>query len=422
MRISRANSIFWLVWACALVWCYVHAYDDPSSIFYSPRRAFRRVYSAIRQAEAASFFDRLATKATPHDTISTSEHDNELICIGIPSVNRSQTTPLLHSLGTLSDSLTAEERDSIYIVVLLADKNPRNHFAYGAPWLTQLADDVLVYDSHDDTKDAPNRPEPDDAYRVIPYDLHRGHRGWTRTEMTHLDHSVLIETCRQRGAPYFALIQDDVVASRDWYRRLRAGIFDVDQRAQQTGQDWFYIRLFYSEMLMGWNGEEFPGYFRKIAVVYGVLIAVFFVAWRLRRRPRWHKKLSIGPPTAQNFGYTAALVLGLWTPAVIALIFLTGRVTLHRMTTAPCVREMPQYGCCAQGLVFPNRHLEGLQNLLREPPYRYPADMVIDGYGDERGLTKWALDPSVLQHVGINDSSDRGKRVEVWNFSFERLH
>ena len=421
MRLNRANSIFWLVWLCALVWCYVHAYDDPSSIFYSPRRAFYRVYSAVREAEAATFFDRLATNnGAPHGTISTSDREGELLCIGIPSVNRTHSTPLLHSLGTLSDFLTKEERDSIYIVVLLADKNPRAHFAYGVPWLSQLADEVLVYDGRDDTKDIPKRPEPDNAYRVIPYNLHRHHRGWTRAETTHLDHSVLIETCRQRGSPYFALIQDDVVASRDWFQRLGAGIVDVEERTEDSDQDWFYIRLFYSELLMGWNGEEFPGYFRRIAVVYAVLIAVFLAAWRLRHRPRWHKKLHVGPPTAQNFGYMAALVLGLWTPAVIVLVFLTGRVTLHRMTTAPCVREMPQYGCCAQGLVFPNRHLEGLQDLLREPPYRFPADMVIDGYGDERGLTKWALDPSVLQHVGIDDSSDRGKRVEVWNFSFER--
>lgn len=45
---------------------------------------------------------------------------------------------------------------------------------------------------------------------------------------------------------------------------------------------------------------------------------------------------------------------------------------------------------------------------------------MIDVFGDERGLAKWALDPSVLQHVGMLESSDRGKRVEVWNFSFER--
>lgn len=420
MRFSRANSSFWLVWLCALLWCCINSFDDPSSIFYNPKRAFYRAYSAIRQAEAASFFDRLATKANPHDTINTSDQENELLCVGIPSVNRSHSTPLLHSLGTLSDSLTKDERDSIYFIVLLADKNPRTHFAYGAPWLSQLADDVLVYDGHDDNKDTPKRPEPDQAYRVIPYDLRRGNRGWSRAETTHLDHSVLIEACRQRGVPYFALIQDDVVASRDWFQRLKAGISEVEQRALESAQDWFYIRLFYSELLMGWNGEEFPGYFRRIGVIYAALITVFFVAWRLRRRPRWSAKMPIRPPTAQGFGYTAALFLGLWTPAVIVLVFLAGRVTLHRLTTTPCVREMPQYGCCAQGLVFPNRHLEGLQNLLREPPYRFPADMVIDGYGNDRGLVKWALDPSVLQHVGIDESSDRGKRVEVWNFSFER--
>lgn len=351
--------------------------------------------------------------------MSTSSQDHEFLCIGIPSLNRTHSTPLIHTLSSLVDTLTPEERNSVYIVVLLADQNPRSHIAYGEPWLSRLADDVIVYDGKD-SRDTPKKKEPDDAYRVIPYDLRKQGRGWTRSEHVHVDHSVLIETCRARGAPYFALIQDDVITSRDWFQRFKAGVTEVEDLSKESGQDWFYMRLFYSELLMGWNGEEVPEYLQKIGVVYGALIILTFIAWRLRRRPRWHQKLHINTPTAHSFNYTVAMVLGLWTPAVVVLVFMIGRVTLHRMTTNPQVREMPQYGCCAQGLVMPSRHLEGLQTLLREPPYRFPADMVIDAYADEKGLAKWALDPSVIQHVGMAASSDRGKRVEVWNFSFER--
>lgn len=415
MRLSRANAIFWGLWLGALLWCYNNSYDDPSSAFYRPRQAFVRGYSWLRQVEAADYRERvLSSKESPY--VDTSSQDNEFLCVGIPSLNRTHSTPLVHTLSSLVDTLTPAERNSLHIVVLLADENPRHHIAYGEPWLSRLADDVIVYDGKND-RDTPRKKEPDDAYRVIPYDLRKQGRGWTRSEHVHVDHSVLIETCRKRGAPYFALIQDDVIASRDWFRRFKAGVAEVEDKSKQSGRDWFYLRLFYSELLMGWNGEEVPDYLQKIAVVYGGLILVTFIAWRLRRRPRWHQKL---PPTAHGFGYSAAMVLCLWTPAVIALIFMTGRVTLHRMTTNPQVREMPQYGCCAQGLVMPSRHLEGLQTLLREPPYRFPVDMVMDAYADERGLAKWALDPSVIQHVGMAASSDRGKRVEVWNFSFER--
>jgi hypothetical protein len=258
-------------------------------------------------------------------------------------------------------------------------------------------------------------------------------RGITRGETVHIDHSVVFEACRKRGARYMALVQDDVVFSRDWYPRFEEGIREVERKAAETGQDWLYLRLFYSELLWGWNNEDVPGYIRTIVMAYGVLITGFFFVWvylrRCRRRrhlrldDRQSEKMSAAPPKpiSHTFNYMVARVLFLWTPAVISLFFITGRVTLHRsLNSQPQTVEMPNYGCCAQGLVFPKRHLEGLQSALREPPYRFPIDIMIDWYERDKSLTKWALDPSVMQHTGALDSSDRGRRINVWNFSFER--
>jgi hypothetical protein len=59
MPMSRANAIFWALWLGALLWCYNNSYDDPSSIFYRPKAAFVRAYSALRQNEAADYRERL---------------------------------------------------------------------------------------------------------------------------------------------------------------------------------------------------------------------------------------------------------------------------------------------------------------------------------------------------------------------------
>ncbi|KAH7313783.1 hypothetical protein B0I35DRAFT_435846 [Stachybotrys elegans] len=243
-----------------------------------------------------------------------------------------------------------------------------------------------------------------------------------------LDHSVLVERCRSRGSRYFALVEDDVVASRDWFDRTRRALEYVERRG---GRDWVYLRLFYSEFFMGWNNEEVLDYMQAIFLVYVVVLLGFV---ELRRR---HKlggsssssggsggsgKISAPLLSGPAFTYLAALALGLWTPALIALYFLAGRVTMHRLSPFPLagVREMPRYGCCAQGLVFPRRHLAGLQRLLRDPPYDFAGDMILEGWAGDRGLAKWALDPSVLQHVGMTESSDGPRLAEVWNFSFER--
>lgn len=426
MRLSRLNTTFWLVWLCAVLWCYLNAYNDPSSIFFDAERAFRRSYSAIREIEVRSFLKRTVNE--PRISVSTLSRENEFLCVGIPSVNRAGSAFLETALGSLVDTLSEAERASIHVKVLLADKNPRSHFAYGARWLERLADDVLVYEYNGTDGPTPVN-EPEDAYQEIPYDLRRQSRGNSRWESMQLDHSVLVEACRKHGSSYFALFEDDVIASRDWLQRVWRGIaqLELEKKPIEHGHDWLYLRAFHSEILMGWNFEETVDYMSLIVAGYAVLGLVLLLLVRYRRRPgaarQTHSKIN-SLLTSQNhsFNYVTSLILGLWTPACIILIFLAGRTTLHRLTTMhPGLREMPQYGCCSQGLVFPYRHLEGLENLLRQPPYDFAVDMVVEGYAAAKGFSKWALDPSVLQHIGMVDSSDEGKIKEVWNFSFEKL-
>ena len=82
---------------------------------------------------------------------------------------------------------------------------------------------------------------------------------------------------------------------------------------------------------------------------------------------------------------------------------------------------MPNYGCCAQSVVFPERRLEGFQNLLREPPFDDPGDVILEQYARDNDWNRWALEPSVFQHVGIAQSSEGRRRANTWNFSFERM-
>ncbi|KAF4980532.1 hypothetical protein FZEAL_3467 [Fusarium zealandicum] len=411
MRPFHANIGFWVLWFCALVWCYRNSYDDPSSVFYDPDRAFDRSFSAVREAEVDDYLRRDVYPAE-HPSSTRETAGNDFLCIGIPSINRTTSAFLAHTVGSLVDTLTPEERSSIHIVVLLADKDPTNHFAYGQDWMLTLADDVIVYENTNVsalTDEALN-------YTVLPHDVRGVGRSDERVENMRLDHSVLFETCRKRNPEYFALVEDDVIASRDWFPRFKSGVAQVEREARASGTDWMYLRLFYSEIFMGWNNEEVFDYLRVVILAYTATIACLLLALRCRRRRR------SGSFATKDFAQIVALLLGLWIPACIALAFIMGRITLHRILTfASGVREMPRYGCCAQGLVFPGRHLQSLQDFLREPPYQFPGDMIMEDYARDRGLTKWALDPTVMQHVGLVESSDGPRRAEVWNFSFERL-
>lgn len=407
--ILRANLLFWTLWFAGLLWSYANSFDDPSSIFYDRDLAYTERYSKIRKAQVDAFLhDATGTdNVRKHKDAHHGSRNGRFLCIGIPSVNRTSEAFLSHTVGSLVQGLKPAERNSIYITVLLADKSPKEHFAYGQQWLPDLVDQVLVYGDANATHM--------DGYKTIPYTPRAD-----RVESMRMDHSALVAACQTVGSRYFALIEDDVIASPDWFRKLRAGLAQVEAKSLDSGKEWIYLRLFYSEIFMGWNSEEAPVYMGYIAGIYLIIFAVCIHLWQRQRRPGYQ---SLKPKaTTHTFNYMIALVIGLWTPALIALFFLTGRVTINRLNPfhSPGIREMPRYGCCAQGLVFPLRQLPGFHNLLSSPPFDFAGDQILEGWAGGHDYTKWALDPSVLQHVGLKQSSDGPRLAEVWNFSFER--
>ncbi|RDA96278.1 hypothetical protein CP533_1684 [Ophiocordyceps camponoti-saundersi (nom. inval.)] len=414
MNLAQVNAGFWLIWLSLLILCYFNSSDDPTSLFYDRSRAYEQKYSIQRAAEAKDYLQHVTEK------VEQAEPDRRLLCIGIPSINRTSESFLAYTIATLTDTLTAEDRASIRLVVLLADKSPRSHLAYGQPWLEKIADEVLLYGGDED--DVSSRGNSS-VYRTVPYNLYKEGpgRGTGRVENMRLDHSLLVETCRDYKSPYFALIEDDVVASPDWFTKLKKGLEYVESRtAAKTGdggKDWLYLRMFYSEIFMGWNNEEWLSYSQNVFFVYTAVLLVFLARLLMRKRN------SVAGP-ARSSAIFAALLLGLWLPALIALYFVAGRVSMSRINPFAWnwhpAREMPNYGCCAQGLVFPYRHLEGIQALFRLPPYAFAGDQILEDYARDHALSKWALEPSVLQHVGLKQSSAGDQRAEVWNFSFER--
>ncbi|PFH56259.1 hypothetical protein XA68_16825 [Ophiocordyceps unilateralis] len=384
MRLWRLNAVFWLLWLSLVTWFFFNGYDDPSSVFYDARRAYRAPFSNLRVREVEAFLRRAAKRPMPNRTTTTTTMTKTtgrppLLCVGIPSISRQSEAFVGHAVGSLLDTLSPLERDLIFLVVLLADGDPSMHSAYRQDWLRRLPDEVLVYG--DDGVAANSSAN----FRRLPA---RGPA--ERVEKMRLDHAALVETCRARNAPYFALVEDDVVASRDWFVRLRRALSHLES----SGRDWIYLRLFYSEFLMGWNAEEWLGYSQVIAAAYGLLILLLL---ELRRRHR----LGSSP------GCVFVLALCLWMPAMIGLVFMVGRVSLRRLGPSPPegVREMPNYGCCAQGLVFPRRHLQGLHDLLASPPFAFAGDQILEDYARDRGLARFALRDSV-SHPGASSAEE----------------
>ena len=113
--------------------------------------------------------------------------------------------------------------------------------------------------------------------------------------------------------------------------------------------------------------------------------------------------------------------------ALILVFFSLGRVTVLPLPAG--VNEMPKYGCCSQGFVFPREQALTLVGFLEEKKFGF-VDVLTEEFADTNGELRWAITPSVIQHVGrksskVDDYGPKSKHglsvaEEIWNFAFER--
>jgi hypothetical protein len=415
MFIGHNRRLFLVYASLASIWvflfqlCRLYTFSDPSSFFYDSHRAYKTRYTNIREHQADELLDlaehfpveELAALPLINNNSNTIPTASEKrICVGIPSVKREREQFLPRAVASLVQGLSLEQRQAIHIVVLLADDGPTSHPAFGQRWLDRLADEVLFYGNSSIT-DAPKR------YRNVALD---NSHGLSRNDRVHRDYASLITACQERGAQYFALVEDDIIAAHNWLGRLSTALDKLERT--EDPRNWLYLRLFYSETYMGWNSEEWPTYLVNSVSVYCIVLVLYLlvVAMDARRRSQtFHLMSTIWILPHLTF----------WTASFILLYFLAGRLVVNPYPAG--VHEMPNYGCCAQGLVIPRQHLDALGAALGTASDAIAGDSLIESFADSRHLKKYAITPSILQHVGRMGSSDvGGSRKVTWNFSFEK--
>jgi hypothetical protein len=412
MRPWHINLVLGLVWVGLFRYCQLNSYPDPSSVFFDSSRAYRPTYSATRETDADTFLQQAAAgKVTSH----TADGGQKYLCVGVPSLRRREEQFMGRAIASLVDKMTLETRSTMHLVVLMSDWNPTDNPAYGQKWLDAIADEVIIYG------DAAG-PANSKGYNVVQRDPSNHVTEDARNERVHLDYATLMDACHQQNAEYFLLMEDDVIASHDWFIRLRESLNKVEKMSSGKKKGWAYLRLFYTELYMGWNSEEWPLYLRNVLLAYLSVIGAF---WGMRRvlfpSGRRSPAKSSAPISILTFDTAASLILGLWFPLFVALYFMAGRVLVNGYSAG--VQEMPKYGCCAQGLAFPRRHLAGMITELRQQSFDKAGDSFLEWLADKSGMTKYAMVPPVLQHVGVRGSSlASGIRKTTWNFSFEKVY
>lgn len=404
MQLNRSLRIFSSSQATAFV-AFVVAYliaiqyfrvvsaPDPSSVFLVPGKRYEQKYSLVRIKEADAF---IAQAWKEPELVKASA--KPFLCVGVPTVQRDGARYFKTLMGSMIDGLSDRERSEIYFMPFIANVDPNVHEAFKEPWLANVADRILTYETVSD----------EDRERLRFLEGPTGH-----VQKALFDYTYSMQGCLNTSAPYMLILEDDVISMDGWYSRTKAGLKAMEAKPDYPKST--YLRLFYNQGLQGWNSEFWPYY-----VCYSILWELFLITviYLLHRNS----------PAAARFltPRTILVILFICSPASVALYFAAGRVTVYPLRNG--ISRMNAYGCCSQAFVFPREQVPPLIDFFHEVKEGF-RDSLIEVYADQHSMTRWALTPSVFQHIGTRSSKSVGDKNDQdvgaknrWNWHFENFN
>lgn len=320
------------------------------------------------------------------------------LCLGVSTVGRPGEQYVRSTIGSLLEGLTEQERAELHLIILIAHTHPEQHPIYSEQWPRAVSNDVLLYNVSKENLEHLEELERTKNFR----------------EKGLQDYIYILRKCIRTGAPYVAVLDDDVLAVTGWLSRTMDAIELANARMPQAKDSWLYLRLFYTEEFFGFNSEYWPLY---LLGSVGSIVATAFVLITVR-------SLEFQKYTSNR---SMIVICGICAPACIALYFLIGRNALYPLS--PGVHQMQQNGCCGQGLLYPRKMAIPLVDRLREVGAGF-ADSTVEEWANINSYVRWAIAPSLLQHIGGtsskgDDFSGMAKHAEsvaekIWSFSFER--
>lgn len=231
---------------------------------------------------------------------------------------------------------------------------------------------------------------------------------WIGSNLSISDYVYLLKECLQTEAPFIFILEDDVILAEGWMIKTLNGLHSLAHGPAARNGSWLYLRLFYTETSLMWSSSDF--WYRNMPLAFALLMGTG-CAFLLTVRRRWPRARSV----LDNWTITATCLVII--PAFTALVYMVGKYSL---TPLDGVVEMNGPGCCTQGLVFSREQVPPLIAFLEERKAGQ-TDAMIEEYAEKTGLSRMALAPQQLQHVGLRSSRDNLEinTQSTWAFWFE---
>ena len=333
---------------------YTTSVTDPTSLFFDPIRGHERHYSLQRQNEAELYLGNLNLSA-----LSDSRETVPRMCIGIPTVARDGEQYIRTTIASLLAGLTPTERREIFLVVLIAHTFPHSHPIFHETWLETAVDKVLFYNvsQHQTNTLTVWEKQKEFAKKGI------------------FDYVYTLRHCLATGAQWITLVEDDTLAADGWYFHAVQALEEAEDRhTADPRPDWLYLRLFFTEEFLGWNIEELPKYLvSSFSIMLIAAVSIILI-----------RQCTLSRYLTNSLILTITLI---YVPALITLYFAAGRLTVQPLVAG--LREMPKYGCCAQGLVFPREMATRVATYLENMGEGF-VDELLEAWANEEGFVRWA--------------------------------
>lgn len=292
---------FWIVVGYSLLFLILYQYcrvaynRDPTSYFFEPSKGYAKSYSLRRERQAQAFIESHNGTANANPS---SKHPS--ICVGLATIARSGEQYIRNTIGSLFEGLSEKQRDEIHLTVFFAQTDPPNHPIYSEPWLKNVADETVEY-----------QVSEEDMAQLKSWEDQ--HQFWNKSMY---DYNYPLERCLKTEAKWIMIVEDDVLAKAGWYTEATATLADIV--SQTKGSQWLYLRLFYTEKLFGWNGEEWFRYLGWSILAFLVTASGLIGARSCSKRLKKHMS-----------NINVALICGFCLPATIILYFMAGRVSMQ---------------------------------------------------------------------------------------------
>ncbi|CAO2658853.1 Nn.00g065760.m01.CDS01 [Neocucurbitaria sp. VM-36] len=278
----------------------------------------------------------------------------------------------------------AVKRRQIYLIVFISHADPTAHPALNETWLHHLTDQVLTHG-----------PDIDDEQMQHIRDMEEDGQF---EEKGLYDYSYLLSKCMEQQTPHIAIFEDDTLAMDGWYHRTMDAIrYAERQSASRREEHFLYLRIFTPKNT--WAGTQSTG--RPALLLF-------------LRSSKPHILLS------RTIGASRAII-GIYALLAIStlVLFALGRLTVLPLSIG--LHEMLRYGCCSQALVFPRQKAVELVEFFEERHTGF-VDVLIEEFADERQELRFAITPSVVQHVGKMSSKTTSDgsiyKEKIWSFAF----